>query len=142
MKNQKVEQALRAIAAKHGNILRAEDVLTEAKSPKHILHSQFEWDDGEAAHQWRLNQARNLIRVTVQVIGDGITSPTFVSLSTDRTAPGGGYRLAADVLGDEAMREQLLKDALAELNSFTKKYRELKELADVFAAARKVKKAA
>lgn len=142
MKNTIIEKALRAIAAKHG-VLRAEDVVDEAKSPKHPLHGRFTWDNSEAAHQYRLMEARQLIRVCVEVIGDGIEpSPVFVSLSSDRLKDGGGYRVTSDVMGDAALREQLLKDALFELNQFQKKYRQLRQLAEVFEAVNKVKRKA
>jgi len=141
MKNETVEKALRAIAAKNG-ILRPEDVVEEARNPKHVLHSRFTWDNTEAAEQWRLMEARTLIRVTVQVMGDGVEAPVFVSLTPDRVQRGGGYRVMSEVMADAAMRDQLLKDALAELNAFTRKYRELRQLAEVFSAIKKVKKAA
>ncbi len=142
MKNSIIEKSLRAIAAKHG-VLRAEDVVDEAKSPKHPLHSRFTWDNTEAAHQYRLMEARSLIRVCVEVIGEGMeASPVFVSISSDRTKQGGGYRVMSDVMSDLGLREQLLKDALFELNQFQKKYRALRQLAEVFDAIGKVKKKA
>ncbi len=46
----------------------------------------------------------------------------------------------SEVLTEESMREQLLADALEELELFRSKYRRLKELAGVFAAIQKVKR--
>lgn len=142
MKNAKVEQCLREIAARHNGIVDPEVVVREAKNPKHPLHRKFNWDNTAAAHQWRLWQARQLIRVCVEVISNDIDpSPVFVSLSSDR-GEGKGYRITADVMSDADMKRQLLKDALFELNCFQRKYAQLRQLADVFAAIRKVRKAA
>lgn len=45
-------------------------VLRAAADPKSPLHGEFEWNDGKAAHAYRIDQARRLIvsvRVTVTV---------------------------------------------------------------------------
>lgn len=47
------------------------------------LHSAFEWDDGVAGHQYRLGQARRLIRA-VRVIVNGDTAPMFVHVEIDK----------------------------------------------------------
>jgi hypothetical protein len=126
-------QELRAIAAEHGGILKAEDVVRAAENPESSLHSAFEWDDSEAAHQWRLCQARNLIRVTVQYVEpiDAAPMRVFVSLSPDRAVEGGGYRDTVQVLTTKALREQLLEDAVEDMNRFKEKYKKLKELSEV-----------
>lgn len=62
-----VVKELRKIEDRNGR-LTAESVLEAARSPKHPLHGHFEWDDSAAAHHWRIEQARRLIRgVQVQV---------------------------------------------------------------------------
>jgi hypothetical protein len=38
-------------------------VVADAQSPASPLHSLFEWNDGAAAHQWRLQQARRVLSV-------------------------------------------------------------------------------
>ena len=142
MKNIKIEAALRAIAKRNGGRLVPEQVVESARPKSSPLHGRFTWDDGEAADKWRIHQARMLINVCVEVLGDGLSkSPVFVSLSVDRGS-GTGYRLTTTVMGDSEMRAQLLKDALSDLNTFQKKYQDLKELAEVFSALRKVRAAA
>lgn len=130
---------LEHIASQNGGILRAADVVAYARDPKTILHGKFLWDDGEAARLYRDNQARQLIRVAVKMIGNGSTQAirAFVSLSTDRDE--GGYRSTIEVLSDAAMKARLLQDALAELDSFRVKYQELVELAGVFQAADEIR---
>jgi hypothetical protein len=59
--------ALKKIADAHDGILTPDDVVAEAKNPKHVLHPVFEWDDQIAAHERRLDVARHLI-ASVEVI--------------------------------------------------------------------------
>src|SRR5690606_25615999 len=83
--------------------IRPVDVVEAAKDESSPLHDCFTWDDGEAAHQYRLIEARNLLRVYV-VRPDAEEGPTvraFVSLTTDCVEKGGGYRAIADVMSDE-----------------------------------------
>lgn len=48
--------------------LTASAVVEESRPKDAVLHSAFEWDDALAAEAHRLNQARHLIRATVQVL--------------------------------------------------------------------------
>ena len=57
-----VEARLEKIRAHNSGTLRPDDVVADAKSDKSPLHAFFEWDDSAAAHQFRLDQARTLIR--------------------------------------------------------------------------------
>lgn len=141
MKSDVIREELAKIAQTNGGVLRPQDVVAAAKGRKHPLHECFEWSDDKAAMEYRLWQARQLIRVTVHVLpGQEIDVRTYVSMMEDRTADGGGYRLLVDVLSDTAMREKLLEEALAELGVFQRKYQQISELAGVFAAARRVRR--
>lgn len=52
--------------------LTAQSVLEAASPEDSILHVLFEWDDSEAAKQYRLQQARTILNnIEVQIIGDG-----------------------------------------------------------------------
>lgn len=141
MKSRKIDKIaaeLRRIAKRHHGVLQPEDVVSAARDKKSPLHSRFEWDDNEAARNYRIWQARQLIRVCVEQL-PGIKAPSevFVSLSPDRYSQG-GYRVVTDVLSDKQMREVMLEDALAELEIFRLKYRRLTELVEVFSAIKKV----
>jgi hypothetical protein len=121
-------------------VLKAEDVVEHARNPKTALHRHFEWDDTEAARQYRLDQARRLIRVFVVVEparGESAVR-AFVSLSTDRRKDGGGYRPIADVVADKDLYRQLLDDAIRELQGMQSKYQRIRELDPVFKAAQEV----
>ncbi|GIW89962.1 MAG: hypothetical protein KatS3mg109_1339 [Pirellulaceae bacterium] len=60
-----VEEALEHIREAHGGRLLPEHVVEAARDPASPLHSHFTWDDGEAAHRYRLWQARQLIRAVL-----------------------------------------------------------------------------
>ena len=57
---EQVKAELELIRIQHGGVLQAEDVIAYAKDPDTALHQEFEWDDNEAAHQYRLEQARRV----------------------------------------------------------------------------------
>jgi hypothetical protein len=133
----KITAELKKIAAKHGGKLYPRDVVEEARNPESPLHNSFEWDDTAAAEQWRIEQARRLIQVSVTVL-EGRKEPirAFVSLTTDRK-DGGGYLLVEKVLSNKKQKEQMLKDAAMELEIFTAKYNTIQELSEVNTAAKK-----
>lgn len=137
MKNQAIIHALKEIADANDGELRAIDVVNAAAVPESPLHSQFEWDDTKASHAFRLQQARQLIRVQVQYIGpvnDPQLSRVYVSLTPDRVKLHGGYRVLTDVMSVEGMRQQVLADALEDMRRFSAKYAHLTELAGVIDA--------
>jgi hypothetical protein len=130
---------LEEIRAASGGTLNPEDVIAYAQDKETALHSAFEWDDSEAAHQHRLWQARQIIRVCVTLRSEIDNQPfrTYVSLTEDRGET--GYRLLDDVLTDTEMRQRLLDQALRELTAWQRKYEHLTALAPIFEAAGKVK---
>jgi len=131
---------LKSIANKHGGVLLCENILTYARNPKTKLHDWFNWDDTEAAHQYRLEQARLLLRVTVELLPRAnVEYRAFISLTDDQKRKGGGYRITADVMSDSNLRGQLLAQAMDELERFQAKYATINELSEIFAAFRRVK---
>ena len=139
-----IQRELRRIAKENGGILKPEAVVDAARPEDSPLHGRFCWADDEAARLYRIFQARQLIRVSVQVVtGKGekeYVVRAFVSLSPDREEDGGGYRLITTVMGDADMRAQMLSDALSEMELFAEKYGTLTELAEVFVVAASVRK--
>jgi hypothetical protein len=129
-----------------GDLFTAEEVVKAAKDKKQwpALYNYFEWDDKRAGHAHRLLQARQLI-LHVQIVQPGKKKPmrAYVSLKSDRyTRKGGGYRTIASVMSNEEQREELLSQAFEDLKHWQKKYKLLKELEPIFAAAQKVEQRA
>ena len=119
---------------KHG-ILRPADIVKAATPKSSPLHDMFQWDDTQAATQYRLWQAREMIRVSVRLLPqNGTKTRVYVSLGSDRIEDGGGYRCMVSVMSDADQRAELLADVLGELKAIRIKYAELQELAAVFAA--------
>lgn len=120
---------------KSGGVIKPVDVVEAARDVESPLHDCFTWDDGEAAHQFRLLEARNMLRVYVVTEANAPTNVrAFVSLTSDRAKEGGGYRAIADVLSDDAMRNQLLRDAFVQFRNMQKRYQHLKQLSKVWDA--------
>ena len=102
------------------------------------LHNEFEWDDGIAAENYRLNQARHLLNCicTVSESNDGKEQTTrafFVTSETD------GYESLDVIIKNEDKFNSMLATALRELSAFERKYSTLSALEPVFQAVKKVK---
>ena len=74
----KIGEALGEIA--QGQPLTPESVVQTAADPDHVLHDSFEWDDGAAGHNYRMWQARQLIRGVKIVTPEGQKTSRFVSV--------------------------------------------------------------
>ena len=138
-KREKIREELEEIAANAENgRLNPKEIVEFAADPKTALHSKFTWDDAEAGHTYRIQQARVVAaryRVVVESKGGGNQEVrAFVSLVSDR-ADGGGYRTTLAVMTDAEQRRELLGQALAELERLQRKYQHLSELVGVFEAA-------
>jgi hypothetical protein len=99
------------IAAKHGGVLRPEDVVREATSPKSILHGCFEWDDKKAGHQFRLDQARQLIasvKYTYTVEMHTYSAPEWVRDPTQEERDQGYVNVKALRTDKELSRDALI----------------------------------
>lgn len=140
-KKEVIAPILERIRMNHGGLLKAEDVVSEAESEDNPLHPYFCWDDNEAAHQYRLWQARELITVVAIRIPNtrGMTQ-MYVSLSSDRSQPGGAYRGILEVLSQPELRRELVWQALEDLRFWERKYSKIAELAEIFDAIQKVRR--
>ena len=134
-----LQDELEVIRQSAGGILYPWDVVEYAKNPDTTLHTQFEWDDTEAGHKYRVWQARQIIRAVVTITPtDGQTIEAYVSLKSDRYEDG-GYRAITEVLSDKEYYKQLLADALSDLELWERKYQQLNELKPIFKAAKQLR---
>ena len=130
-----IKEELEFIQEQNGGMLRAEDVVAFARDDKTALHNKFEWDNAKASEQYRLIQARNVIRVQVAMHPETLkTYRVHVSLLSDRQVKGGGYRKTEDVMRQPDHRAALLMQAMKEAQAWRQRYQQLDELAQVFAA--------
>ena len=139
-----IEKELEQIRKENGGTLQPKNVVDFARNPKTALHNRFTWDDSKAAEEYRLWQARSIIKVCVKLIprpdGESIESRVYVSLYGDRKEGGDGYRTLVSVLNDKEQRAQLLSQALSEYEALGRKYQDLTELAEIFSAISNVRK--
>lgn len=141
MKKIEISEELERIRAKDKNgILYPHAVVAASKARESVLHELFDWDNRTAANNWRLQQARQVIARYHVTITNATTSRVrgYVSLKTDRKE-GGGYRAIGEVVSDEQLREELLQDALDEMQSMEARYVRLRELKPLFKVANELR---
>jgi hypothetical protein len=117
--------------------LTAEIVLEEATPVDHPLHSQFTWDDSEAARLYRLEEARRLIRI----VRDPITTSSgeVARVRTYHSLPQEGgdraYQSTDDIVKDDISTQILLRQAEREYRTLLTKYGHLKEFIEMVRAS-------
>lgn len=145
-------EALEALRVKMGGVIKPRDVVDTARPKSSPLHWAFQWDDTKAAEAYRIEQARDLtaaLHVTVLSNGAEHEAPAYVNLTvtTEGAEPGStdsdrGYHGIVQTMESPSLRAILLEQAKADLAAFRKRYAMLTELAEVFAAAERLDKAA
>ena len=125
-----VGDALEAVREKSGGVLTAESVVQEAAKKRSPLRRYFEWNDGAAAREYRLYQARNLIRAVEVVVEERADLEVNAFL---HFASAGGYVRASDAVQDDALRGELERRGKAELAGLRRKYGHLKIFAGIMA---------
>ena len=129
---------LEDIRLRNGGAVSPYAVVERAKPKSNPLHKYFEWDNKKASHNYRLWQARMLIRVTVITLPNTTEEiRAYVSLLDDRNNEG-GYRATIDVLENEDWCRALLTQAYKDFMVFKNKYNQLVEFAPVFEAYDKI----
>ncbi|MFD2235929.1 hypothetical protein [Aureimonas populi] len=113
--------------------LTPDDILEDAKHDNSPLHSFFEWSDTEAARQYRLQQARGLIRAVVAVyVSDdkpAVRQKAYVHIA-ETGAP--HYRESGHAMSQAKTRQIVLQRAWKELQAWRKRYADLVEFSELF----------
>lgn len=131
---QAVGARLESLREDHGGKLTPEAVINDAAKPKSPMHALFEWDDESAAHEYRLDQARGLLRAIVTtVVAEHQTTPTRAFVAVQQEGDKGrSYTSIGVAMATPILRVQVLNAARAELASWRDRYRELEELTTLF----------
>lgn len=112
---------------RHGT-LTPEGLLEEATDVAHPLHHRFEWDDSEAAHKYRLEQSRGLIRsVKIRFTTEENTPRelrAFVALKGEQTHRA-EYKPVEEVVADPFQRELLVRQFLRDWKIMERRYQAL-----------------
>lgn len=105
-------KALQRIQKANGGILTTEKVLAAARDDASPLHAYFLWDDTEAAHLYRTEQANRLIRsfhVRVKEVARQGHSYTIEVFTPDPAVPR-GYRSTHDLLAGPEGKSALMQE--------------------------------
>jgi len=125
MENLKLK-ALQQIEAASG-VLTPEAVIEAAKNPESVLHDAFTWDDTEAAHSFRLYQARKLISsVKVQINTESRTISTVFYVRDPSAAKDlQGYVSLNRLRNDEELAREALLQEFSRVASMLERARHL-----------------
>jgi hypothetical protein len=121
----------------------AQDIVAAAHSKRSRLHRYFEWDDAEAAKEYRLAQARYMARsIMVRVVDDdGRRHELRAFLPVHLKFEDGGrsdekhFQPIAIVARDSDYAQEAIQDAWRHLKTFQQRYSDYRDLfAPVFDA--------
>ena len=112
---EEVRKELERIYRRDGS-LTASVVLKEAAKKNSPLHDHFTWDDSEAAEQWRLVQARNLIK-RVKIIAPTGKPERIIHVPNITRKGEGEYQIQSVVASQPDKFERAMGEALADLES-------------------------
>lgn len=125
-----------------GGVVSAAQVVGVAKDPSNPLHHFFTWDDSIAAHEYRLSQARYMLRSVIVRTDEGEGSrPPRLTAVVVTDAGDRGYATMATITASESLMVQVLAQAKRDLEAWYHKYQQLSELAEmrgVFGEIRRV----
>lgn len=119
--------------------LSDELVVETATDEAHPLHDRFEWDDAVAGHEYRLSQARVMIRSVKIIYKKTRTGPKTVRqyhATRGVGAPAGVYRSVDDIADDPIAREVVLAEMRREWEAFKRRYQHLAEFFELIDAER------
>jgi hypothetical protein len=116
--------------------ITASRIVEEAEDPEHPLHSRFEWDDTEAARQYRLIQARNLI-VSIRYKPDGASHSIQALIHVPSPTGGEGEYVLASIIARQPERwERARAEVLRYLDAAQEGLDDLDEILRVFGPPR------
>jgi hypothetical protein len=125
-----VDEALENIYGQHG-VVTPELLLEIASDPSHPLHSEFEWDNAEAANKYRLEQAAQMIRASKFVAYLSADKKDPIPVRRWIVMPGGKgeYVPRQKAMKIVDVREDFVNRKLAALQSWCNETADIEELA-------------
>lgn len=117
MNRQTLHRLMASEMREGGGLLRPERLVERASNKKHPLHDFFCWDDTRAAHLYRVDQARELIRrVEVTVTANEIELRVPYAIHDVRLGEReAGYREVATVRDERTVAMQTMERELIAL---------------------------
>ena len=116
-----------------GNSYTPEQVVELAKDKNTELHKCFEWNDKKAAHLYRISTAKKIIQ-SIVIVDESKPKDeqTHIRAIVSTNNNDRHYEPIILTVKNQDSYEKLLKQALAELEMFKNKYKNLSELEKVF----------
>lgn len=102
--------------------LTAKILVDEAKKKDNPLHNFFEWDNGKAGVSWRLQQARVLINLITYDLITSKGKKKIYRYELIKTNGNSEYLEVDEILTNKKFKEQIIQQALKELEYWKKKY--------------------
>ena len=131
---QSAGEFLDGLSDQTGGSLNARLVLDRSRPEDAILHDEFEWNNEVAAELHREEEARKLLRsiAVVQYDTRGEEVPVRAYFAMTEPNAQKSYMPIARVLSDDELRNELLGQALADIQRMQHRYGALKELAKIW----------
>ena len=124
--NDKMAEVLGEILEKFGDALTPEQLVEIARPARSPIHKLFTWDDTKAAHEYRVEQARNHLRhIEVVIIHEGKTRNTraYHAVVIDVDEPNEKqYVTHAAIMKSPELSRQVVKQASKELKVWRTRY--------------------
>lgn len=118
--------------------LTPEDVVAKATPKRSSLHAAFDWDDANAAGEYRKHQARNMINSLVCFRKEAPKYPIRMyeatRIVTEDEPARKVYNKLDDIMKDPVSRAELFQTVLNDLVRCRRKYAQLREFSAVFQA--------
>lgn len=135
--------AVEAFIERHGGRISPRMLLDDARDPRSPFHDQFEWNDDEAAENFRLIQAGQLIRqwkgsvmrIDVETRTVRIdTTRRVQSPQGQRSKGGDSYETVEQIMANPEKRADMIATVLRELSAYRRRYSGIVALAEIWQA--------
>ena len=133
-KPQPIGEALEKISAANGGRLEPQQIVDAAQTDRR-LKPHFEWNDAKAANSYRLEQARELVRIVhiESAETDSGVARAFLSI---HDKDGTSYRSIGEILRSEDLQTRVLQQAERDLLAWENRYRAIEDVCGLVRAAR------
>jgi len=116
---------------KKKGIVKPEDLIGEAESKNSSIHHLFEWNESEAARQYRINQARNIINhIEIEVCSISPSNEKVNLVIQSQRAfhnivngEERGYVSTINIVRNEDLAKQVLQRLIRQLDGATNELR-------------------
>lgn len=135
---QLVGEYLAALAGPR-QVITPVEVLEAAQSPGSPLHRYFTWDDSKAAQQWRINEARQVLRsiVVCRIEGDQVSkSRDWLSVADDDQQV--AYVRSEFVWQTPSLADRVIEQARGQMEDWVRRYQDYEQIREAVSAGRTV----